>query len=156
MSLLPVHTESVSLQREANVTKDLAAHHWPTKQSHCSNRILGFKFGACSPVVTVLQIHEEGITWVLYAAVLSIFFPPQCSVRFFLLRERYRKFFYRTLRFPTSGLRERFRCVLLLHFSVAETLTTSAGFMAPNWLCHPVNLPVHTNIWTILIVSEAD
>lgn len=64
--------------------------------------------------------------------------------------------FYKTLAFPNSGLRERFRCVLLLHFFVAETLTTSAGFMAPNWLCHPVNLPVHTNIWTILIVSEAD
>lgn len=46
--------------------------------------------------------------------------------------------------------------MLLLHFFVAESLTTSAGFMAPNWLCHPVNLPVHTNIWTTLIVPEAD
>lgn len=46
--------------------------------------------------------------------------------------------------------------MLLLHFFVAETLTTSAGFMAPNWLCHAVILPVHTNIWTTLIVSEAD
>lgn len=152
------HWINVFAKRSKQVTKDLAAHHWPTKQSHRSNRILSFGFGACSPVVTVsyrsMKKGAPGYSMQLY----WVLFPPAMLSRgFFLLRERYTKFFVQNLGIPQfSSERERFRCVLLLHFFVAETLTTSAGFMAPNWLCHPVILPVHTNIWTTLIVSEAD
>lgn len=93
----------------------------------------------------------------LYAALLRFFFPTAMLNKvFFCSGKGTGSFLYKTLAFPNSGLRDRFRCVLLLHFFVAETLTTSAGFMVPNWLCHPVILPVHTNIWTTLIVSEAD
>lgn len=95
------HWVSVFAKRSKQVTKDLAAHHWPTKQSHCSNRILSFGFGACSPVVTVsyrsMKKGAPGCSVQLY----WVLFPPAMLSRgFFLLRERYTKFFVQNLGIP--------------------------------------------------------
>lgn len=71
----------------------------------------------------------------------------------------HRKFFVQNFDVPlctNSGLREGFRRVFLLLFFGAEALTASAGFMAPNGLCHPAILRVRRILWTTLIVSEAD
>lgn len=100
MSLLPVHTESVSLQREANITKDLAGHHWPPKQSHCSNRILSFRFGACSPVFSCVAGPWRRENLGAVCSFIEYFFPLQYSVRFFPAQGKVQKFFLQNLGIP--------------------------------------------------------